>query len=77
MRNSNKFPKIHNGEGNRKLIRNLYPGPDHYQKLIISRGSSPLAQCPCLPCLVDIRCTLRRLWVILLTDDRMTERTIT
>jgi len=44
MRNANKSlsPRLHNGERNRKLIRNPYPGLDHHLQLITSR-ESPLA----------------------------------
>ena len=32
-------PLFHNGERSGKVIRNPYPGPDHHQKLVTSRGS--------------------------------------
>jgi len=54
MRNANKSSKIHhNGERNGKVVQNPYPGPDHHQKLITSRGS-PVAHahyCVRLTCL--------------------------
>jgi len=43
MRNGNKSPKISHstiGERNGKVIRNPYPGLDHYQKLITVREST-------------------------------------
>jgi len=38
----NLLKSFDNGEKKGKVIRNTYTGPEHHQKLIISRGS-PLA----------------------------------
>jgi len=38
-------PLFHNSDRNGKAIGNLYPGPDHDQKSITSRGSSLAHTC--------------------------------
>jgi len=72
MRNADKCPKnplFRSGEKKEKVIRNPHTDPDHHQKLITSRGS-PLASCPCLPSLVDVRSRVRQLSC--LQNDTMT-----
>ena len=48
-----------NVNGSGKVIVGPHPNSDQHQNLTTSRGS--VTQCPCLPCLVDIRKRVREL----------------
>ena len=63
-------PLFHNGERSGKVIRNPYPGPDHHQKLVTSRGSLLVP----MPTMFSRR-PLPRSWAIqlILLTDRQTE----